>query len=706
MKTNLLTALCAIIAVAADAQVTQINNNNSLHSIGPLSNGKVVYSSDIDSSIWATDGTAVNTIQISSVKYTGHFIYLNNKIYFSGLTTANGNELYVTDGTSVGTSLVKDINAGASSSDPGNMAVLGTNIYFSAFTPANGRELWKSDGTAGGTSILKDIVAGAGSSNGAEDSFHLFTNGSFLLFAAESSGSGVELWKSDGTGGGTSLLKDINTGADSSNPHNFFLLNTTILFVATDATHGEELWKTDGTSGGTALVKDINPGTASSTSITIFTITLPLFESFHVFNNKAYFNATDGASYGEIWSTDGTSGNTTKLADLTNSTSGFNFPLVIDAVNYSNKFFFPFGDGSSRSELWVSDGTSGGTSLFKSFTMTNPGETPVIYIPFTADFALGTFSQQLFQGNKFFFVGGSSANGDELWVSDGTVGGTNMVKDINTGTAAGIQNNETYLYTSNSLFFAANDGTTGNELWKTDGTSVGTAIVKDINFMAGDANPNMDPFEVVAGKIYFTATEGDDPNNTDLFVVDGTFTSLPIQLTSFTVMRRNSDALLQWTIEREVNANSYTVQRSFDGLHFENIGTVAAAGTTSLSTRYSYTDADVLNSGHQVAYYRLVENDKDGKNSLTNVITLRISGASHWNVHLLHNPVQDYVNLMLSNISGSLQLSVRDMTGRILYTKTFENVNGQISLPVTLQHGSYLLESVNNHERQVIQFVK
>src|SRR5690606_12111824 len=62
---------------------------------------------------------------------------------------------------------------------------------------------------------------------------------------------------------------------------------------------GEELWKTDGTEGGTILVKDINPGFGSSS---------PLY--FIEFNGHLYFNANDGVSGYEIWRTDGTEGGT------------------------------------------------------------------------------------------------------------------------------------------------------------------------------------------------------------------------------------------------------------------------------------------------------------------------------------------------------------------------------------------------------------
>ena len=38
-------------------------------------------------------------------------------------------------------------------------------IYFTAETPVEGRELWRTDGTTAGTTFVKDIVPGSGASN-------------------------------------------------------------------------------------------------------------------------------------------------------------------------------------------------------------------------------------------------------------------------------------------------------------------------------------------------------------------------------------------------------------------------------------------------------------------------------------------------------------------------------------------------------------
>ena len=714
VKKNLLLITYIIIyAVNTQAQgVTQINNNNSLQVHIPLSNGKTILTSGIDSSIWATDGTPTGTIQISpDIKYdqSGEGGLLSGNLIFSGVTAATGSELYISDGTPGGTVLVSDINPGPGSSNPENFSLLNGFLYFTADDGSHGRELWRTNGTSAGTTLVKDIEPGAAGSFDINNVSGLFSNGTYLLFAANTTGSGNELWKSDGTPGGTVLLQEINTGnsnADSSNPRQFYSYNNMVLFLATDATHGEELWKTDGTGGGTALVKDINPGIGNSTTFKFFGSSLPVFKGFHTFNNHVCFNADDGTSTGELWSTDGTTANTILLQDVVHSNS-ISLVSVILAEDLPDKFIFPVSDGSTRSELWESDGTPGGTQLFKAFPVVGAHKIPFIFPSVTIDFLNQTSTQPLFQGNKFFFLAATTAAGDELWVSDGTLPGTTMVKDINAGAGDGIDPTKSvsFLYTSTTFYFAATDGINGDELWKTDGTDPGTSMVADINPNAGDADPDL-PIYLCNGKIIFAATDGDDVSATDLFAVNGSFAPLPIKFRNFTVTASGNDALLQWSVQQEINSKGYTIQRSYDAQHFEDIGNVNAAATTYLISKYSFTDYGVLNSGKAIIFYRLNAFDKDGNSAFTNVISLRNSEAGKWSLRLLSNPVKDYVKVLVTGTSGKLQLSIQDISGRIFYKTSIESFNGQINLPVQLQQGIYFLEAENNNERKIIKFLK
>ncbi|PWU01611.1 MAG: hypothetical protein C5B52_07060, partial [Bacteroidetes bacterium] len=557
MKKNLLfAALIFFVSLKSQGQVTQLNNNGSLQFAGVINSSVTLLSSNIDKSIWVTDGTPGGTTQVTStIEYeAGAGSLAAGKWLFVGTETATGTELYVTDGTLGGTSIVLDINTGPAGSRPSGFTQLNGFLYFEATTAAEGRELWRTDGTALGTTLVKDIVPGTDSSFNGNSSSFLFSSGTYLLFAANTAASGNELWISDGSGTGTTMLKEINTGngnADSSNPKSFFLFNGKVLFTATDNTNGDEFWVTDGTPGNTILLKDINPGIGNSTNIVVAPfITAPVFGGFHIFNNKAYFIAFDGTSTGELWTTDGTPGNTSLVKDIISSPSLTFIPVVL-AENLTNKFIFGASDAATRFELWESDGSALGTQLFKSFDPTDPSQIPVVLPSISA--SNGNLTYPLFKGTQFFFVAGTSAEGYELWITDGTPGGTQIVKDLNAGAASGIGTGSgiSYIYTADSLFFAATDGTSGNEVYRTDGTSGGTTLEKDINPGPGDADPAF-VFFSTNGKILFTATDGDDLVNTDLFALNGTFAALPIKLTDFTVtLLDNKESLLRWSTEQE-----------------------------------------------------------------------------------------------------------------------------------------------------------
>ena len=154
-------------------------------------------------------------------------------------------------------------------------------LFFTADDGTNGRELWKSDGTEAGTVMVKDINPGANYSDPRELTY---LNGT-LFFSADDgltrASTNRELWKSDGTEAGTVMVKDILTPQVAaaiksktrpflplegigSGPQQFRIMDNTLYFFANDGAHGYEPWRSDGTAEGTSMVKDINSGTNSS----------------------------------------------------------------------------------------------------------------------------------------------------------------------------------------------------------------------------------------------------------------------------------------------------------------------------------------------------------------------------------------------------------------------------------------------------------
>jgi len=410
------------------------------------------------------------------------FQTMNKKIFFlSVLTMLSAWSL------NAQVQLVKDVNTAAAvnGSSPGGFVSIGSTIYFSASDGSNGGELWKSDGTPGGTVMVKDINPGA---TGSGPSYMVNLNGT-LFFAASDGNSGTELWKSDGTAAGTVLVKDIYPGTAGSNVYGIVAMNGAVYFQASDGVNGTELWKSDGTLGGTVLVKDINPGSASSN---------PYLTAI---GNTLYMSVNDGTTGYELWKSDGSGLGTSLIKDIRPGATGSSpqsFVLLGSTV------YFIANDGTTGQELWKTNGTGIGTSLVKDIY---PGANGSLL-----------FYNLVKYNSLLAFTAYNGTNGSELWTSDGTAVGTTMVTDINAGAADGAVG--TPVISNGILFFAATTAAAGSELWISDGTSGGTGLVKDIYPGATGSSIYIYGLTDINGTLYFSADNG--VNENELWRSDGT----------------------------------------------------------------------------------------------------------------------------------------------------------------------------------------
>ncbi|MFP2961609.1 ELWxxDGT repeat protein [Myxococcus sp. 1LA] len=162
------------------------------------------------------------------------------KLFLSAATGAEGLdfELWRSDGTTSGTTRVKDIYPGPVPSQPVSLTVVKDRLFFSADDGVHGRELWSSDGTAAGTQLHADIAVGAASSEPSE----LTAVEEFLFFSAHTDGGGREAWVSDVRETGAFEVQGIAPGAMHSDPSHFVRSGWDLYFVASDSTdYGREL---------------------------------------------------------------------------------------------------------------------------------------------------------------------------------------------------------------------------------------------------------------------------------------------------------------------------------------------------------------------------------------------------------------------------------------------------------------------------------
>src|SRR6218665_221181 len=258
--------------------------------------------------------------------------------------------------------LVKDIYSGSGNSSPEQLTDVNGTLFFVASdnnpTNGTGKELYKSNGTSGGTTLVKDIYVG-GNANPA----NLTNWNGTLYFTATDATHGTELWKSDGTTAGTVLVKDIASSTASSNPSNLIVYNNVLYFVANDVATGYELWKTDGTETGTTMVTDLY--TDSIDSFLGGTSIVAQGNHFAIMGGYLYFSAQSSSSTGyELWRTNGTAGGTTLVKDIYPG-GGDSYPNHLKNINGTLYFWARYNGGGGSYELWKSDGTDAGTVLVK-----------------------------------------------------------------------------------------------------------------------------------------------------------------------------------------------------------------------------------------------------------------------------------------------------------------------------------------------------
>lgn len=275
------------------------------------------------------------------------------------------------------------------------------------------------------------------------------------------------------------MVRDIKIGGNSM-PGYLTTFQGKVYFSANDSLGNQELFVSDGTDTGTIMLKDICPGTCSG-------------DPQELFNggNRLYFDV--GAFPRRLYGCDGTA-NGTDTVNTTVTDGGTLF------ANLNGETFFVGGTFSSTgNELFKTNGTSAGTVLVKDvYTGVTGGMTGNLYPV----------------GNKLFFVANDLA-GYGLFVSDGSVGNATKVLSMNVNVAF-----FKYLGTHNSIFyFSQNDSVHGNELWASDGTIGGTVLL-DLNT---DVDGSSDPrgFAVMNNEVYVIANGGSAVGK-ELFKTNGT----------------------------------------------------------------------------------------------------------------------------------------------------------------------------------------
>ncbi|MEY2828404.1 MAG: hypothetical protein RIQ33_262 [Bacteroidota bacterium] len=322
-----------------------------------------------------------NTIDSVAIKSTATCLTeLNNKLYFIGDTQKVSNyflhQLYETDGTTNGTNEICYLSSFIAQGTGTKLIKFKNKIVFQGSNKINENQLWVTDGTRLGTKQLTNISYNFNCPQSFNFSFiHEYKNR--LYFNSTDSVNGSELFFIDSTFSEPILLKNIFSGDDCFHLNKlviasqFHTFNNEMYFFGIDTLLGSQLWKTDGTVGGTKFVKKIvqigaKDNTIYNTSVHISSTSKALFLSPMV-NDTIIGNELIIMN-----------NNNFEFCDLVSGKYGLN-PNTF--FSFHDKMYFIGNSGWSGINLWVSDGTLNGTKIIEE---TNLGTKFYMYGPSTS----------------------------------------------------------------------------------------------------------------------------------------------------------------------------------------------------------------------------------------------------------------------------------------------------------------------------------
>ena len=476
------------------------------------------------------------------------------------------------------------------------------------------------------------------------------------------------------------LVKDVfDNDVSYAYPNGITAFGNKVVFIGDDGIHGREPWVSDGTETGTFMLKDVCSGPSPSMPTNPIETNRYYNKYFIPLNGEMLFPAYSDIFGFELWVTDGTQAGTHILKDIA---PGISSSGPYNRLLYNNRLYFNASAGDNGVYImWVTDGTEAGTQQFANikighhisavlngklyFNADSTGYGAELWVTdgtmestrIVKDIAPGTYSTNPTEitafGNKLIFSGDNYDTGLEPFVSDGTEEGTHLLKDIVLGMTQFGWGESSYpmhfLNFQDRVYFNATDsGTAGIELWVSDGTADGTYQFPELNPGPEDGNPF--GFTEFDSRLWFS---GGSPDN-KLWVSDGTEagTSLFIEGLAYNLTVLNNK--MYFHNDEGVGVTDGTVAGTY--IIAGNIGTTPPRVLAIIACETRIFATAKLNEATGFELY-VIENSTGITNNDENEFSL------------FPNPVYDVINLTTQTpVKETVPIIVSDIAGRIVLT--------------------------------------
>ncbi len=182
--------------------------------------------------------------------------------------------------------------------------------------------------------------------------------------------------------------------------------------------------------------------------------------------------------------------------------------------------------------------------------------------------------------------------------------------------------------------------------------------------------------------------------------------TLPLQLGDLTALKKPTGIQLNWETFSEQNTSHFEIERSLDGTSFTPIGNINAAGNSSSTRSYTYTD---IQAPAKTIFYRLKMVDLDRTYKYSPVIAIKNSSALV-TLELFPNPATDVIRVQIpSDRKEKTSIRITDASGKQVHTESLQLNEGTNAISIPISHlptGTYYLIVETESGKQSRSFIK
>jgi len=182
--------------------------------------------------------------------------------------------------------------------------------------------------------------------------------------------------------------------------------------------------------------------------------------------------------------------------------------------------------------------------------------------------------------------------------------------------------------------------------------------------------------------------------------------ALTAELLAFNAISKGNEISLEWKTASEVDSEYFTVERSEDGVTFEQVISLAGKRTDGSTSSYKALDKEPFGN---MSYYRIKQTDYNGQSSYSSIIPVELNTSDN-SVSFTSGLSNDRLDLLfLSENNEKMKILIYDDSSSVVKSQNYHPQQGLNTFRIDLSElnpGDYVVVTVGKDGKSKMEFTK